>query len=84
MVTNTAAKLAAGVVFCVAISRAILAQTSPLPGPTVPPETQPVPKRGDGLVINPTMGECNAKWRRDLRWTREEFDRACGHLAISK
>jgi len=63
---------------------AIFAQTSPLPGPTVPAKTLPVPDGGESLVINPTTGECRARWRRDLRWTREEFDKSCAHLGLSK
>jgi|KBSSwiStaDraftv2_1062776.scaffolds.fasta_scaffold07509_2 hypothetical protein len=84
MVTNTAAKLAACVLVCIGLAGAIFAQTSPLPGPTVPAKTLPVPDGGESLVINPTTGECRARWRRDLRWTREEFDKSCAHLGLSK
>jgi hypothetical protein len=58
-----------------------LAQTSPLPGPTVPPKALPVSKN---LVVNPTRGECNARSRRDLRLTRGEFDRACARVELSR
>jgi hypothetical protein len=84
MVTNTAARLAAGVALCVMLAGATLAQTSPLPGPTVPPDTLPVPNGGESLGINPTKGECNARWRRDLRWTREEFENACAQLEVRR
>jgi hypothetical protein len=77
MVNRTAAKLAVGIALCVGLAGAILAQTSPLPGPTVP-----VPDRGASLGVNPTRGECDARWRRDLRWTREEFDKACALLGV--
>jgi hypothetical protein len=59
------------------------AQTSPLPGPTVPVQSLPAPKGGQGMVINPTKGECDARWRRDFRWTREEFDAACARFEVS-
>lgn len=57
-----------------------LAQTSPMPGPTVPPKTS----LADILPINPTKSECAAKWRRDIRWSREEFDRACANIENTK
>jgi hypothetical protein len=56
-----------------------LAQTSPLPGPTVP-----VAKTSEGLVVNPTKAECDIKWRRDLRWSRQEFDGACARSKVSE
>ena len=61
-----------------------LAQTSPLPGPTVPVQMLPVPNGGESLVINPTKAECDAWWRRDFRWTREEFDEACARFEVSE
>jgi hypothetical protein len=84
MVTNATAKLATTIVLGVAVSGALLAQTAPQPGPTVPPKTLPVPKGGETLVINPTIDECRTGWRPGLRWTREEFDKFCTQLRISK
>jgi hypothetical protein len=76
--------LAAVIAVCVGIAGAILAQTSPSPGPTAPPKTLPVPKGGESLVINPTKDECKAGWRAGLRWTKEEFGKFCRQLEISK
>jgi hypothetical protein len=84
MLTNTAAKLAAGVFLCVGIPGAMLAQTSPPTGPTAPPKTLPVPKVGESVVIKPTKDECRAGWLPSLRWTKEEFDRFCRQMKISK
>jgi hypothetical protein len=84
MVTNTPARLAAAVAFSVGVAGAALAQTSPPPGPTVPEKSLPVPKGGESLVINPTKDECKAGWRRDLKWTKAEFDKFCRQLEISK
>jgi hypothetical protein len=67
-----------------------LAQTSPppsptpSPGPTAPPPPLPIPKKGDDLVINPTEEECKKGWHSALRWTKEEFERFCDQLKISK
>lgn len=83
MVT-TAARLAATVALCLGTAGTSLAQTSPPPGPTVPPKTLPVPKPGESLVINPTQQECDAGWRPGLRWTKQEFDKFCTQLKISK
>jgi hypothetical protein len=79
-----AARLAATVGLCAVTAGAILAQTSPSTGPTVPPKTLPVPKGGESLFINPTNDECKAGWRPGLRWSRVEFDKFCRQLEISK
>jgi hypothetical protein len=84
MVTNTAARLAAAIALCVGVAGAILAQTSPQPGPTVPEKSLPVPKGGESLVLNPTKDECKGGWRAGLKWTKEEFDTFCRQLEISK
>jgi hypothetical protein len=84
MITNTVARLAVATALCVGVAGVILAQTTPLPGPTVPEKSLPVPKGGESLVLNPTKDECKGGWRPDLRWTREEFDKFCGQLEISK
>ena len=81
---TTAARLAATVVLCAVIAGESFTQTSPLPGPTVPPKTLPVPKGGESLVLNPSKDECKAGWRHGLRWTRAEFDKFCRQLEISK
>jgi hypothetical protein len=78
----TTARLTAAIALWVGIAGAGLAQTSPQPGPTVPPLR--VPKPGENLVINPTMAECKAGWRPGLRWTKEEFRQFCAQLKISK
>ena len=83
MVT-TATKLGAAVALCVGFAGAILAQTSPRPGPTAPPRTLPVPKGGESLIVNPTKDECHAGWRSGLKWTQEEFDKFCRQMEISK
>jgi len=55
-----------------------LAQSSPLPGPTAPPATLPVPKAEESLVINP----CRAGWHPGLKWTEVEFLKLCRQLDI--
>jgi hypothetical protein len=84
MITNAAAGLAATLAVFMCTGGAIVAQTSPSPGPTAPPKSLPVPKGGESLVINPTKAECKAGWRPDLRWTKGEFDKFCRQLEISK
>jgi hypothetical protein len=79
-----AARLAAAIALSVGVAGVILAQTSPPPGPTVPEKSLPVPKGGESLIINPTKDECKGGWRPDLKWTKEEFDKFCRQLAISK
>jgi hypothetical protein len=72
------------VAVCIGIPGAILAQTAPTPGPTMPPKTLPVPKGGENLVINPTTDECKSGWRPGLKWTEVEFDKFCKQMEISK
>jgi hypothetical protein len=84
MVINAAARLAVSAAVCIGVAGAILAQTSPPPGPTAPPKSLPVPKGGENLVINRTNDECKAGWRPGLRWTREQFDKFCRQIEISK
>jgi hypothetical protein len=79
-----AARMAAAVALCTVIAGVTIAQTSPPPGPTVPPKSLPVPKGGESLVINPTKDECNGGWRPGLRWPKVEFDKFCRQLDISK
>jgi hypothetical protein len=83
MVT-TAARLAAAAAISMGIAGTGLAETSPKPGTTVPPKTLPVPQGGESMVINPTQAECKAGWRPGLRWTRQEFEKFCAQLHISK
>jgi hypothetical protein len=83
MVT-TSARLAAAGALCLGVAGTCLAQTSPSPGPTVPPKTLPVPKGGDNMVLNPTQQECKTGWRPGLKWTKEQFDKFCVQLQISK
>jgi hypothetical protein len=82
MGTNTAGKLATAMGIYVAVAGAILAQTSPPPGPSGPPLR--VPKGGESLVINPTRDECRAGWRPGLRWSKAEFTKFCHQMKISK
>jgi hypothetical protein len=84
MVTNTAAKLAATAGLCISVASAIVAQTSPLPGPAAPPKSLPVPKGGENLVLNPTIDECRAGWRPGVKWTKEQFAQFCRQMEISK
>jgi hypothetical protein len=44
----------------------------------------PIPKKGDDLVINPTIEECRRGWRPGLKWTKKQFDDFCSQLKISK
>jgi hypothetical protein len=81
---TAAGKLAGTVALCLGIAGTSLAQTSTPPGPTVPPKSLPVPKPGESLVINPTRDECRAGWRPALRWTKEEFEKFCTQMEISK
>jgi hypothetical protein len=83
MVT-TATRLVATVAMWAVIACAILAQTPPKPGPTVPEKSLPVPKGGENIVINPTAAECKAGWRPGMRWTKEQFDAFCRQFEISK
>jgi hypothetical protein len=82
--TIAAAKLAGAVALCLAATGTSLAQTSPSPGPTVPPKSLPVPKGGESMVINPTVEECRAGWRKELKWSKAEFDKFCTQLEVSK
>jgi hypothetical protein len=84
MVTNTAAKLAAAIALCIGLAGAVVAQTSPPPGPTAPEGSLPVPKAGENLVLNPTRDECKAGWRPGLKWTKKQFDQFCRQMEISK
>ena len=83
MVVHTA-RLATTLAFCVSFASAGLAQASQSPGPTVPPKSLPIPKRGDNLVINPTVDECRKGWHPGLKWTKKQFDGFCSQLKISK
>jgi hypothetical protein len=80
----TSARLVAAGALCLGIAGSCLAQTSPAPGPTVPPKTLPVPKTGDNMLVNPTQEECKAGWRPELKWSKEQFDKHCAQLEISK
>ncbi len=54
------------------------------PGPTAPKTPLPVPKKGEDLVVNPTLDECKAGWHAGLKWSKEDFDKLCTQLRISK
>jgi hypothetical protein len=83
MVTN-AVKVAVVVALCAGVAGAILAQTGPPTGPTVPGQAALGPKIGESLVFNPTLDECRVGWRPGLRWTRKEFDTFCRQFKRSK
>ena len=81
---DTTTRLIVAAALWALIAGAILAQEKPSPGPTVPGKTLPVPKAGEDLVLNPTLEECKAGWRRGMKWTKDEFDKLCTQLKISK
>ena len=81
---TTALRKAAAVALVLGLSGTCLAQTTPSPGPTVPQKSLPVPKPGESMIINPTREECKAGWRPGLRWTKQEFDKHCAQMEISK
>jgi hypothetical protein len=73
--------LAAALALCVAFATAAFAQSSQSSGPTMP--SQPpllIAKRGDNLVINPTIDECRMGWHLGLKWTKKQFDNFCSQL----
>jgi hypothetical protein len=82
--TATAAQWAGVVALCIGLSGTALAQTSPSPGPTVPEKTLPVPKPGESMIINPTREECKDGWRQGMKWSKQEFDKFCAQMEISK
>jgi hypothetical protein len=78
-------RMATTLALCALLASALGAQTSKSPGPTAPrDEALPIPKRGDNLVLNPTIDECRRGWRPGLKWSKKQFNRFCAQMKISK
>ena len=61
---------------------AVVAQTSPLPGPTAPTPSRPFPKAGNDGTIAPSTAECQRGWHPRGRWTKQQFDNVCAPVRL--
>jgi hypothetical protein len=69
----------------VVVGGLVLAQTSPMPGPTRPePAHGPLARADVDIVVNPTLEQCRAGWNPTLRWTRDEFQAHCAKMQTAK
>jgi len=68
-----------------ALSAAVVAQTSPTPGPNRPEQApSPLSNPGADMMINPTDEQCRAGWNEQLKWTREQFESYCAQMKSAK
>jgi len=79
------AKFSAAIALWLLLVTCGLARTSLPTGPSAP--SQPslsFPKKGEDMVINPTVEQCRLGWHSGLRWTKIQFDGFCIQLETSK